>query len=87
MKAVVQFDRGGEREIEERPMYAILVVGGLIAMTIASIEVWIVTRRVRKRMRSTMGRTPTSLEMASLKTWMQGGTGRETAGDGQADLS
>ena len=40
-------------------------------MTNASIEVWIVTRRVRKRMRSTMGRTPTSLEMASLKTWMQ----------------
>ena len=32
---------------------------------------WIVTREVRRRMKKSLGKTPSDLEMASLKTWMR----------------
>ena len=42
-----------------------------VAAIAAGVEVWTVTRRVRKRMKKTMGRNPRDLEMASLNTWMK----------------
>jgi hypothetical protein len=42
--------------------------GIVIGVTVSG---WIVTREVRRRMRKTLGRTPSDLELASLKTWMQ----------------
>jgi hypothetical protein len=44
------------------------VFGIVIGVTVSG---WIVTRQVRRRMRKTLGRTPSDLELASLKTWMQ----------------
>jgi hypothetical protein len=41
---------------------------GVIAVTISA---WIVTRQVRLRMRKSLGKTPSDLELASLKTWMR----------------
>ena len=32
---------------------------------------WKVTRQVRRRMRKSLGKTPTDLELASLRTWMK----------------
>ena len=32
---------------------------------------WIVTLRVRRRMKKSLGRDATNLELASLKTWMR----------------
>jgi hypothetical protein len=46
----------------------IVVMFGLIGLEISS---WKVSRAVRKRMSKTMGRKPSDLEMASLKTWME----------------
>ncbi len=40
----------------------------VIGMTVSA---WIVTRQVRLRMSKTLGKTPSDLELASLKTWMQ----------------
>ena len=40
----------------------------IIALTVSA---WIVTRQVRRRMRKSLGKTPTDLELASLKTWMK----------------
>jgi hypothetical protein len=40
----------------------------VIAVTVSA---WIVTRQVRSRMRKSLGKTPTDLELASLKTWMK----------------
>jgi hypothetical protein len=40
---------------------------GVIAVTVSA---WIVTRKVRDRMRKSLGKTPSDLELASLKTWM-----------------
>ena len=44
------------------------VLGAVIGVAVSG---WIVTRQVRRRMRKTLGRTPSDLELASLKTWMQ----------------
>jgi hypothetical protein len=41
---------------------------GVIAVTVSA---WIVTRQVRRRMRQSLGETPTDLELTSLKTWMK----------------
>jgi hypothetical protein len=41
---------------------------GVIAVTISA---WIVTRQVRLRMRKSLGKTPSDLELASLNTWMR----------------
>ena len=42
--------------------------GAVIALTISG---WIVTMRVRRRMKKSLGRKATDLELASLKTWMR----------------
>lgn len=44
------------------------ILGAVIGVAVSG---WIVTRQVRRRMRKTLGRTPSDLELASLKTWMQ----------------
>ena len=41
---------------------------GVIAVTVSA---WIVTRQVRRRMRKSLGKTPTDLGLASLNTWMR----------------
>jgi uncharacterized protein YneF (UPF0154 family) len=46
-------------------MYTVSVI---IVMAISG---WWVTRQVRRRMKKTLGRNPSDLELASLKTWMQ----------------
>jgi hypothetical protein len=43
-------------------------VVGLIALTVSG---WIVTTRARRRMKTSLGKTPSDLELASLKTWMK----------------
>ncbi len=43
-------------------------VFGVIAVTISA---WLVTRQVRGRMRKSLGKTPSDLELASLNTWMR----------------
>ena len=50
------------------------IFDGLIefAVVIAvTVSAWIVTREVRRRMRKSLGRTPSDLELASLNTWMR----------------
>jgi hypothetical protein len=44
------------------------ILGAVIAATVSG---WIVTIQVRRRMRKALGKTPTDLELASLKTWMK----------------
>jgi hypothetical protein len=41
--------------------------GAVIALTISG---WIVTMRVRRRMKKSLGRKASDLELASLKSWM-----------------
>ncbi|PYP83556.1 MAG: hypothetical protein DMG65_24150 [Candidatus Angelobacter sp. Gp1-AA117] len=44
----------------------------LLAMAIAlTVSGWIVTIRVRRRIRKALGRKATDLELVSLNTWMQ----------------
>jgi hypothetical protein len=50
------------------------IFDGLIefAVVIAvTVSAWIVTQEVRRRMRKSLGRTPSDLELASLNTWMR----------------
>jgi hypothetical protein len=42
--------------------------GAGIALTISG---WIVTMRVRRRMKKSLGRRASDLELASLKSWMR----------------
>lgn len=42
-----------------------------LGMIGASVSDWTVTREVRLRMRKSLGKTPSDLELASLKTWMK----------------
>jgi hypothetical protein len=42
-----------------------------VAVIAVTVSAWIVTRQVRHRMRKSLGKTPTDLELASLKTWMK----------------
>lgn len=49
-------------------LYTLYVVGFAIALTVSG---WIVTVRVRRRMKKSLGRRATDLELASLKTWMR----------------
>jgi hypothetical protein len=46
------------------------IVGAVIAATVSG---WIVTMQVRRRMKKSLGRNATDLELASLKTWMRVG--------------
>jgi hypothetical protein len=43
------------------------IFGFMIALTVSG---WIVTVQVRRRMKQSLGRKATDLELASLKTWM-----------------
>jgi hypothetical protein len=43
------------------------ILGAVIAATVSG---WIVTIQVRRRMKRSLGRSATDLELASLKTWM-----------------
>ena len=43
-------------------------LAAVIALTVSG---WIVTTRVRRRMKKSLGRNATDLELASLKTWMR----------------
>jgi hypothetical protein len=43
------------------------IFGFMIALTVSG---WIVTVQVRRRMKKSLGRRATDLELASLKTWM-----------------
>lgn len=50
-----------------------LMFGGYGKMTEAiwtTISGWIVTLRTRRRMKKSLGRNASDLELASLKTWM-----------------
>jgi hypothetical protein len=49
-------------------LYALYIVGFAIALTVSG---WIVTVRVRRRMKKSLGRKATDLELASLNTWMR----------------
>jgi len=49
-------------------LYTLYIVGFAIALTVSG---WIVTERVRRRMKKSLGRKATDLELASLKTWMR----------------
>jgi hypothetical protein len=42
----------------------------LAAVIAATVSGWIVTVQVRRRMKKSLGRSATDLELASLKTWM-----------------
>jgi len=42
-----------------------------VAAIAVKVSEWKVTRQVRHRMRKSLGKTPTDLELASLKTWMK----------------
>jgi hypothetical protein len=44
-----------------------------VAVIVATVSTWIVTRRMRQRVKKTMGRNPSDLELTSLRTWMQVG--------------
>jgi hypothetical protein len=37
----------------------------------ATVSDWTVTRQVRRRMGKSLGKAPSDLELASLKTWMK----------------
>ena len=41
------------------------------AVIAATISGWIVTSKVQHRMKKTLGRKATDLELASIKTWME----------------
>jgi hypothetical protein len=43
---------------------------GITKAIVATVSEWIVTLRARRRMKKSMGRRATNLELASLKTWM-----------------
>jgi hypothetical protein len=45
-------------------LYAIAVGIGI------SVSGWVVSKKLRRRMKETLGRNPSDIEMASLKTWM-----------------
>jgi hypothetical protein len=55
-------------------MFDIDIFDGLIefaAVIALIVSGWIVTKRVRRRMKKSLGRKATDLELASLKTWMR----------------
>ena len=43
---------------------------GFVAMIALTVSGWIVTRQVQRRMKKSLGREASDLELASLKTWM-----------------
>jgi hypothetical protein len=50
---------------------SIKVVGGLVVIAVTTITSWILGVRMRRRIKRTLGVTPTNeMELTSLKTWM-----------------
>jgi hypothetical protein len=50
---------------------SIKVVAGLIVIAVTTITSWILGVRMRRRIKRTLGITPTNeMELTSLKTWM-----------------
>jgi hypothetical protein len=47
---------------------ALIAFAAVIAVTVSG---WIVTKQVRRRMKKSLGRDASDLELASLKTWMK----------------
>jgi hypothetical protein len=45
--------------------------GRVIKAIWITVSEWIVTLRARRRMKKSLGRSATDLELASLKTWMK----------------
>ena len=43
----------------------------VIFMIVSGVSTWIVTLRAQRRMKKTLGRKATDLELASLSTWMR----------------
>jgi len=51
---------------------SIKVVGGLVVIAVTTITSWILGVRMRRRIKRTLGITPTNeMELTSLKTWMK----------------
>jgi hypothetical protein len=50
---------------------ASIFVRVLVIFLIASIPVWIATRRARRKFRERFGRTPSDLELDSLGAWLK----------------
>ena len=48
-----------------------LMLVAIIIMIVTGLSAWAVTRRAQKRMKKSLGRKATDLEMASLSTWMR----------------
>jgi hypothetical protein len=46
-------------------------VYGLTKAIVITLSGWIVTLRARRRVKKSLGRRATDLELASLKTWMR----------------
>jgi predicted metal-dependent hydrolase len=45
-------------------------LSGITKAIVMTVSEWIVTLRARRRMKKSLGRRATDLELASLKTWM-----------------
>jgi hypothetical protein len=45
--------------------------GRVIKAIWTTVSGWVVTLRARRRMKKSLGRSATNLELASLKTWMK----------------
>ena len=46
-------------------------LGEFVAVIALTVSGWVVTKRVRRRMQKSLGRSATDLELASLNTWMK----------------
>jgi len=46
-------------------------LSGITKAIVMTVSEWIVTLRARRRMKKSLGRSATDLELASLKTWMR----------------
>jgi hypothetical protein len=46
-------------------------LSGITKAIVMTVSEWIVTLRARRRMKKSLGRKATDLELASLKTWMR----------------
>jgi hypothetical protein len=50
---------------------SIKFVAGLVVIVVSTITSWILSVRMRRRIKKTLGITPTNeMELTSLKTWM-----------------
>jgi len=56
-------------------------------MIAAAISGWIITGQVQQRMKKTLGRKATDLELASLRTWMEVENEEKLRESGEVDWS